>query len=130
MKKNLLIAIYKKIIVGDKKSWVLFKNGTCVIFTHPEGDIEKQAVKILRENGTVIVGTPFADFSVVTLAHDPGWVVTGKHPDVLAYVSPDEVGEDQAHIYVGLVGRAKFDDDAKKLMVVHVEDTRTQTAHE
>jgi len=130
MKKNQLIQIYRKIIQGNTKSWVIFTNGTCVIFANPEKDLEKQAIKLLRENGQVIVGTPFADFNVVALANDPGWVVTGKHPDVLTYVSPDEVGEDQAHIYVGLIGRAKFADDAKELQVNHVEDKSSVPARE
>jgi hypothetical protein len=120
-----LIQIWRGIIVGEGKSWVLFEHGTCVIFVNAVGDVERQAVELLREWGPVQVGTDAGDFTVVELAEHPGWVVTCHHPDILTYVDPEEVGEGAAEIMIGLIGRSKRDQDAHELKVVQVE----QAAH-
>ena len=112
---------WHSIIVGEGKSWVLFEHGTCVIFVNAVGDVEKQAVELLREWGPVQVGTDAGDFNVVELVQHPGWVVTCHHPDILTYVDPEEVGEGAAEVMIGLIGRSKRDQDAHELRVVHVE---------
>ena len=33
-----LVRIWKDVIRGREKSWVLFENGTCVILMEPNGD--------------------------------------------------------------------------------------------
>jgi hypothetical protein len=50
--------------------------------------------------------------------------VTGHHPDILTYVSPDEVAEQNNDLVIGLLGRSKRDQDAAELMIIHVEDNR------
>ena len=132
-----LVETWRQIIVGDEKSWVLFKHGTCVILVDPAGDpatdgqaggddLAGRAVAVLREFGPVLPGSPAADFGTTTLASVPGWVVTGHHPDVLTYVSPGEVTQtdDNLNLAVGLTGRAKRDQDARDLTITHIEDKR------
>ncbi|BCJ40278.1 hypothetical protein GCM10010168_31360 [Actinoplanes ianthinogenes] len=116
-------AIWRRIIVGEHKSWVVFEHGTCVVLTAPAQDLAAQATEILREFGPVQAGTPAGDFDTITLSEAPGWVVTGHHPDVLTYVAPGEPPEESA-LHVGLTGRAKRDRDGRELTVVHVEDRR------
>jgi hypothetical protein len=116
--------VWRHIIVGDHKSWVLFEHGTCVIVVDPAEDLAGQAVEILREYGPVVAGTPAGDFNTITLDAAPGWVVTGHHPDVLTYVSPTEAEEDASTLAVGLTGRSKRDRDGTELNVIHVEDKR------
>ena len=53
-----LINIYKKIIIDQSASWVLFRHGTCVMLLEPQKNIKEQAEKILREHGSVLPGTP------------------------------------------------------------------------
>ncbi len=118
-----LVALWRQIIVGDHKSWVLFEHGTCVVLVDPTEDLAGQAVGILREYGPVHAGTPAGDFNVIELEAPPGWVVTGHHPDVLTYVAPAEVAE-PSEVLVGLTGRAHRDHDGHELTVVHVEDKR------
>jgi hypothetical protein len=120
-----LIETWREIILGDNKSWVLFKNGTCVILVEPEPDLAQQAVALLREWGPVQAGTSSADFSIIELGEHPGWVVTCHHDDILTYISPDEFSTDEpAELVVGLLGRQLRDQDASELGVVHVEDKR------
>ena len=91
----------------------------------PETDLAAQATALLREFGAVRVGTPSADFNVVTLLDDKGWVVTCHHPDILNFVFPNE-GDDDNDLPIGLLGRARRAADADDLCVVHIEDKRAK----
>jgi hypothetical protein len=119
-----LIETWRRIIIGEYKSWALFSNGTCVILMQPGADLRRQALELLKTYGPVHAGSPAGDFSVITLDDDPGWVVTSHHPDILTYVSPDEVSEQSNDLVIGLLGRSKRDLDASELLVIHVEDNR------
>jgi hypothetical protein len=120
-----LVNVWRAIIVGEGKSWVLFEHGTCVVLMQPENDLSAQAIALLEEWGPVQVGTDSADFNVVELGVHPGWVVTCYHPDILVYVPPEEFDSPEpAEIMIGLVGRSMRDQDAAELHVVHVEDRR------
>jgi hypothetical protein len=122
---NPLIEVWRSIIVGDEKSWVLFKNGTCVILMEPETDLSSQALALMKEWGPVHAGSSAGDFGTVDLTNAPGWVVTSHHNDILTYVAPEEVGPpDSTDLVVGLLGRGKRDQDARELEIIHVEDRR------
>lgn len=126
---------WRKIIQGDTKSWVLFERGTCVILTEPQGDLSEQAKALMTEWGRVIIGSSYADFDVTRLESDPGWVVGCHHPDILTYVpgyddaeeeSADSKEDEPSDLVIGLIGRGARGQDAEELVVVHVEDKRTQ----
>jgi hypothetical protein len=120
---DLLVDTWRKIIVGEGKSWVLFAHGTCVILMAPSQDLAAQATALLKEWGPVVVGTPAGDFDVIELQAAPGWVVTSHHPDILTYVGPEEFEEGQVpqDMIIGLTGRSKRDQDAAELQVIHIE---------
>ncbi len=123
---NQLIEIWRTIIVGPEKSWVLFKNGTCVILMEPEADLAPQAVALMKEWGQVYPGCSAGDFGTIDLDNAPGWVVTSHHNDILTYVGPEEVGaESLSDLVVGLIGRGKRDQDAQQLEIIYVEDKRS-----
>jgi hypothetical protein len=120
-----LAEVWRRLIVGADKSWVVFAHGTCVVLTSPtDGDLAAQAVDILREWGPVHAGSAAGDFGTITLDPPPGWVVTGHHPDVLTYVAPDDVPPSPRDLVIGLAGRHKRKLDATELQVIHVEDRR------
>lgn len=122
--------IWRNIIRGSEKSWVLFKHETCVIFPKPIESLENGAIELMKEYGPVHVGSPAGDFTTIKLINDPGWVVAGHQPDILTYVSPAELGTGKASdVAIGLAGRSKRDLDAKELHVVHVEDKRQSDQH-
>ena len=119
------VEIWRKIIIGDNKNWVLFEEGTCVILMDPEEDLATKAINIMKEYGPVHVSTRSADFQVTELTNYPGWVVMGHHPDMLNYVSPDELKSDDLNDFViGILGRSYREADSKSLNVVHIEDKR------
>lgn len=120
-----LVNLWRSIIRGDKKSWVMFEHGTCLILMQPEEDLAEQARRVMAKWGPVAVGTTSADFNTLKLIDQPGWVVSGHHPDMLNYVSPAELGSEDAPSYVvGLIGRSHRDEDARSLHIVHIEDKR------
>ena len=125
MGKN-LTELFKKIIIGSSKSWVLFENGTCVILVNPKDDLKKLATTILSEYGPVHVGTSSGDFNVITLEGEEGWIVGCHHPDILTYVSPGEVSKNPEELTIGMLGRSKRNLDSEDLSIVHVEDKRFQ----
>jgi len=61
---------------------------------------------------------------VFNLEDHPGWVVVGHHPDILNYVSADEIEDDATPVdlRVGLIGRQRRDEDAQTLNVMYVND--------
>ena len=126
-KIKLLVETWQAIIIGENKSWVMFENGTCVILMNSQEDLATQAIDIMKEWGPVVVATGAADFNVITLKEHPGWVITGHHPDMLNYVSPEELEEDEiSDVSVGLLGRYKRDEDSQSQKVVHIEDKRNK----
>ncbi|MBU6302004.1 MAG: hypothetical protein KGS60_10650 [Verrucomicrobia bacterium] len=123
MDESELIAAWKETINGPEKSWVLFRNGTCVILMKPAADLAAQAKTLLREFGPVHSSSTFGDFSTIELNNGRGWVVTSHHPDILTLVGPDEAMS-TSDMLIGLQGRTKRGMDAEEVEVLHVEDRR------
>jgi hypothetical protein len=122
---NPLVEVWRSIITGDQKSRVLFSNGTCVILTEPEEDLAAQAIALMKEWGPVHAGSSAGDFGTIKLSNFAGWAVTSHHDDILTYVGPDEVEASECDdMVVGLVGRAKRDQDARQLVVIHLNESR------
>lgn len=120
------ITAWKSIAFGENKSWVLFRNGTCVFLREPSRDLTDQAVRLMKQYGPVHAGSSAGDFGVVSLRDYPGWVITSHHDDILTYVTPDEVpGDFVVDFAIGGYGRMKRDKDASDLTVIHVEDRRS-----
>jgi len=128
MKFSIFTDIWKQLIIDEEKSWVAFSNGTCVILTKPHDNLKNRAIQIMKKWGPVYIGSSAGDFSTINLSGFPGWIVTCHHPDIIIYVSPDEIPDNQKpdEVLVGIVGRDKRDQDAKQLEVIHVEDRRIQ----
>lgn len=123
-----LVTIYRKIIKGSQKSWVLFENGTCVILMKPESDLKQQAIELLRQWGPVRIASPAGDITVQHLSEYPGYMVYGHHPDIIVYVSPTDAGPNAHDAEIGLLGRSRRDKDGHSLQVIHVEDKRSESA--
>ena len=70
MTDNDLIDHVKLAINPKFQDWVLFKNGTYIIFDNADTipDIESEALKLMKEFGPVNIGSSAGDFSVTTLS--------------------------------------------------------------
>lgn len=100
--------------------WALFKHGTCVMLLRPEADVRAQATAILKAHGSVVAGTPSADFEVTKIPEMNGWIVTGDYPGIMMYVSQEEAGRKNSDFEVGLLGRTKRERDAKSPEIIYV----------
>ncbi|QKX54280.1 uncharacterized protein TRUGW13939_01365 [Talaromyces rugulosus] len=121
------IHLWRNLLGNNKKTWVLFEHGTCLILMQPESDLGKQAREIMSTDGPVRVGSAMGDFSA-RQPIDPftGWIVTGHHPDMVNYIAPedDRLNGEESGFIVGMLGRTNRDEDSKSLNIVHIEDNR------
>lgn len=78
-------------------------------------DSEEHAKDVLREYGPFEVGIDSADFNVMKVSG--GWVVTYRHPDILTFVGDAEVGSEKPDFVIGMLGRQKRADAARKLEI-------------
>ncbi len=94
-------------ILKPGKKFVEF--GDTVVVT----DSKEHAKDVLREHGPFEIGTESADFSVMKI--DKGWIVSCNHPDLLTFVSEKEVSPGEPDYVIGILGRGKRAEAAKKL---------------
>lgn len=123
-----MITALRESIDDPAKSWVLFRNGTFVVFTQPESDLAEQAKLLLSTWGVVQEGTESADFGVFILDNGLGCVVTCHHEDIMTFVGPDECPRIPDEFIIGSRGRNKRTLDATELSILHIEDNRRNTS--
>jgi hypothetical protein len=124
-----LIEAWRATLAGLDKSWVLFEKGTCIVFTEPASDLTAQAKAILREFGQAGDGSDIGDFAAtIPLDDGRGWLVAGRHSDIVTFVSRDEIAPGVPDAAIGRIGRAKRQQDMNQLRVLHVEERRQTSA--
>ena len=104
-------------------NWVLFKNGTYIIFDDADGsfDVPTAAMEAMKQFGPVSVGGPAGDFEVFYLDETEGWVVGGHGYGIYTYVHPSEMtSADPGDLEVGLLGRSKRDLDGADPEILYV----------
>ena len=123
-----MVETWRKLF-NEKITWVMFKNGTSIVFDNPVGDLEKLSMEFIEKWGPVVPGTPSGDFTVKYIDDFPGWVILYHQPGILNYVGPDEIELDDddpmKDVTIGMIGRQKRVDDSKSLNIVHIEDKRS-----
>lgn len=104
------------------QDWVLFKNGTYIIFDNADTipSLENEAIKLMKEFGPVHVGGLAGDFGVTHLNETEGWIVSGHGYGMYTYVSPSEVSEKPEDLEIGLFGRQKRNMDGEKPVILHI----------
>ncbi len=109
------------------KDWVLFENGTYIVFddiTQIE-NIENEAIRLMKEFGPVHAGGPAGDFNVISLEKNIGWVVSGHGYGMYTYVHPSELETNSPDdITIGLYGRSKRNDDGENPKIIHVNSSK------
>lgn len=123
MTDNNLLNHVKLAINPKFQDWVLFKNGTYIIFDNADtiSDIESEARKLMIEFGPVNVGSSAGDFSVTHLNQTEGWVVSGHGYGIYTYVSPQEPKSEKPDVAeIGLLGRSKRELDGNNPVIVHI----------
>ncbi len=117
-----------KLAINPKfKDWVLFQNGTYIIFDDVTKviNIEEEAIKLMKEFGPVSPGGSAGDFNVITLNKTTGWIVSGHGYGMYTYVNPNELSKTSPNdVTIGLFGCSKRDKDAKKPIIIHINSSK------
>jgi hypothetical protein len=122
MSKSLLENV--RLAINPKfQEWVLFQNGTYIIFNDTDTieSIEKEAIKQMRQFGPVHIGSPAGDFGVQQLNKTEGWSVSGHGYGMYTYVNPSELpSQNPNDNEIGLVGRDKRNRDGLNPVIMHI----------
>lgn len=117
-----------KLAINPKfQDWVLFKNGTYIIFDDitKVKNINDDAMVMMKEFGPVFAGGPAGDFNTIHLTKTEGWIVSGHGYGMYTYVSPSEIQNESANdMEIGLLGRSKRDLDGKKPEIIYVNKSK------
>jgi hypothetical protein len=116
-----------KLAINPKfQDWVLFENGTYIIFDDISTieDVKEEAIKLMKEFGPVSAGGPAGDFSVIHLNLTDGWLVSGHGYGMYTYVHPSELGNESPNdLEIGLYGRSKRDSDGQNPEIIHINSS-------
>jgi len=117
-----------KLAINPKfQNWVLFKNGTYIIFDDitKVKDINRDAIALMKEYGPAFAGGPAGDFNTIHLTKTEGWIVSGHGYGMYTYVSPSEIQNKTANdLEIGLLGRSKRDIDGKSPEIIYINKSK------
>ncbi|QXP78765.1 MULTISPECIES: hypothetical protein [Winogradskyella] len=117
-----------KLAVNPKfKDWVLFENGTYIIFDDITqiDNIESEAIRLMKEFGPVHAGGPAGDFNVISLNQTEGWVVSGHGYGMYTYVNPSELESNSPEdLTIGIYGRSKRNSDGQNPNIIYVNSSK------
>lgn len=117
-----------KLAINPKfKDWVLFENGTYIIFDdiNQIDNIENEAIRLMKEFGPVHAGGPAGDFNVISLIKTEGWIVSGHRYGMYTYVNPSELEMNSPDdITIGLYGRSKRNNDGENPKIVYINSSK------
>ncbi|WP_172821011.1 hypothetical protein [Chryseobacterium sp. T16E-39] len=113
-----------KLAINPKfQDWVLFKNGTYIIFDNADTikNINDEAISQMKEFGPVFGGGPAGDFGVTHLNKTEGWIVSGHGYGMYTYVSTSEIENKTPNdVEIGMFGRNKRNLDGKNPKIIYV----------
>lgn len=105
------------------QDWVLFKNDTYIIFDDITiiGNVQEEAIKLMKEFGPVFAGGPAGDFNVIHLNSTEGWLVSSHGYGMYTYVHPSELDNEFPNdLEIGLLGRSKRNSDGENPEIIHI----------
>jgi hypothetical protein len=112
-----------KLAINPKfQDWVLFQNGTYIVFDNTDSikNLKSEAIKIMSEYGPVHIGSPAGDFGVTTLKKAQGWSISGHYYGMYTYVHPSEINTLALNeSEIGLFGRSKRDLDGQNPIIIY-----------
>jgi len=112
-----------KLAINPKfQDWVLFQNGTYIVFDNTDSikNLKSEAIKIMSEYGPVHIGSPAGDFGVTNLKKAQGWSISGHYYGMYTYVHPSEINTLALNeSEIGLFGRSKRDFDGENPIIIY-----------
>lgn len=123
MEKEELVEIIQVVLQTFPYSWVLFSNGTIVLFRENQNteDIQQSGIEMIEKFGPVHAGGPAGDFGVDKIPESEGWMVSGHGEGMFTFVHPNELTtESPSEIEIGLYGRNKRNQDSEEQEIIHI----------
>lgn len=116
-----------KLAINPKfQDWVLFENGTYIIFDDISTieNVKEEALQLMKEFGPVSAGGPAGDFNVIHLTLTEGWLVSGHGYGMYTYIHPSELDNESPNdLEIGLYGRSKRDSDGQNPQIIHINSS-------
>lgn len=111
-----LLGYIQQAIIPTYKDWVVFENGTYIIFDNIDTipDIQKAALKYLASYQPNTPSEYNWDFTISDLDQIEGWSVYGNGYGIYTFVHQTELSENASPQQVGAYGKAKRALDEKK----------------
>jgi hypothetical protein len=105
------------------QNWVLFANGTFVLFKKIESneDLAEMAIEHIKKFGPAHGGSVSGDFATINLEKNKGWLVTGWSDIMYTFVHPMELeNKNPSSFEIGFHGREKRHQDSQELRIIHI----------
>ena len=118
-----LISAVKQVINPKFKDWVLFENGSYLVYDNTDTivNVKSHAIQLLKEMGPVHVGSPSGDFGVSILPDGGGWIISSHQYGLYTYVAPSEIlSQEPSEIEIGNFGRKKRNEDGIEPVVIYI----------
>lgn len=108
-------------ILKTGRSWVLFENGTCVVWDEITDNPKSYGINLLKAYGLVVPGTPAGDFNQQMMENPAGMLVTYHHENIMSFLLEEELDSPEVLSIPGIIARHRRELDAKSLVIVHIE---------
>jgi hypothetical protein len=110
------IEVWKALLNDLDVSWVLYENGTAVVF-EGDGEPQERAAQIIEEFRDAPIGSGLADFSVSLVPHLGVWLVRHASGAAFNFV---RLGSCYQETAAGLLARELLWEDAAAKCVAHI----------
>ncbi len=121
-----LLGYVQAAIIPSYKDWVLFKNGTYIIFDYIDTipDIQQSALRYLAQYKPKTIADANWDFTISDLDQVEGWSVYGNGYGIYTFVHPTELSINPSPQQIGAYAKAKraLDEEKPKILFISSKD--------
>lgn len=117
-----LLGYIQQAIIPIYKDWVVFNNGTYVIFDNIDTipDIQKAAIQLLEQYRPKTAEENNWNFTISDLDQTEGWSVYGNGYGIYTYIHPKELTDNASPQQIGNYAKAKRALDEKQPEILFI----------
>lgn len=126
IKPKKLLGYIQQAIIPTYKDWVVFENGTYIIFDNIDTipDVQETALQYLKTYQPKTVAETNWDFTISDLDQIEGWSVYGNGYGIYTFVHPTELSMSASPQQIGAYAKAKraLDEKQQKILFISSKD--------